>query len=310
MSTRMKGKHLLVMNDLTREELWQILHTAAEMKAEHYSGRAHRPLAGKVLAMIFQKPSTRTRVSFEAGMAQLGGTAIFLSSADIQLKRGETIADTAKTLSRYCDCIMARVFAHQDVVDLAANSRVPVINGLSDFEHPCQILADLLTILEKRGKLEGLKVAYVGDGNNVCHSLMVGAALAGMDCAVATPKGYAPKPEAVQCAQALAKRYGTRCTITNDPSKAARGADVIYTDVWASMGQENEHEARLKVFAPYQVNAALVKKCKPDVLVMHCLPAHRGEEISAEVIDGPNSVVFDQAENRLHAQKALLVFVM
>jgi ornithine carbamoyltransferase len=310
MLTKLKGRHFLAMKDVSREELLQLLDTATAMKAEHYSGRPQRPLAGKVLAMIFQKPSTRTRVSFETGMAQLGGTAIFLSSADIQLKRGETIADTAKVLSRYCDCIMARVFAHQDVVDFAANSRVPVINGLSDFEHPCQILADLQTILEKKGELKGLKIAYVGDGNNVCHSLMAGAALAGMDCAVATPKGYEPKPEAVQCAQYLAKSQGTRCTATTNLSKAARGADVIYTDVWASMGQESEHDARSKVFKPYQVNAALVKKCKPDVLVMHCLPAHRGEEISAEVMDGHHSVVFDQAENRLHAQKALLALVI
>ncbi|MDQ7778644.1 MAG: ornithine carbamoyltransferase [Planctomycetota bacterium] len=310
MSVRMKGRHLLAMKDLTSEELRQVLDTAKAMKLEHYSGRAGRPLAGKVLGMIFQKPSTRTRVSFEAGMAQLGGTAIFLSSNDIQLKRGETVSDTAHVLSRYCDCLMARVFAHQDVVDLAQNSRVSVINGLSDFEHPCQILADLQTILEKKGTLAGLKLAYVGDGNNVCHSLMAGAAMVGMDVAVGTPKGYEPKPDAVDCAKALAKSSGSSVMITTDPARAARGADVIYTDVWASMGQESEHDARVKIFHRYQINAALMKKCKPDVLVMHCLPAHRGEEISEEAIDGPNSVVFDQAENRLHAQKALLVSLM
>jgi ornithine carbamoyltransferase len=244
------------------------------------------------------------------GIYQLGGYALYLGANDLQLRRGETIADTARVLSRYVDGIMARVFDHKDIVDLATYSRVPVINGLSDFEHPMQILADFLTIWEKKGTLEGLKFAYVGDGNNVANSLIFGAAIVGMDIYVASPKGYEPLPEVVGKAQEIAKKSGSKVVITNDPIEAVKDADVVYTDVWASMGQEAEAEQRRKIFEPYQVNPELVKHAKEDYLFMHCLPAHRGEEVVDEIVDGPNSVVFDEAENRLHAQKAVMALIM
>jgi ornithine carbamoyltransferase len=262
------------------------------------------------LAMIFEKPSTRTRVSFEVGMWQLGGYALYLSSSDLQLGRGETIGDTSQVLSRYANGIMARVFKHQTILDLIRYSRVPVINGLSDFSHPCQGLADLFTVYEKKGQLSGLKLAYVGDGNNVAHSLIYGCSKVGMDIALACPKGYEPDSEVVSKAKEEAKRNGCAVKVTNDPKEAVRGADVVYTDVWASMGQEKEHEKRVKIFKPYQVNAQLVKEAKEDYLFMHCLPAHRGEEVTDEIADSRNSVIFDQAENRMHAQKAILALIM
>lgn len=310
MAVDIKGKSFLAIHDLTTEQAHQILRLTERLKLQQLTGEPHRLLLGKVLGMIFQKASTRTRVSFEVGIHQLGGTALYLSASDIQLKRGETIADTAQVLSRYVDGLMARTYAHQDVVDLATYGTVPVINGLTDYNHPCQGMTDYYTIYEKKGRLEGLKIAYVGDGNNMAHSLMAGAAQFGMHVAVGHPAGYAPRAEAVEVARMLAARTGAKVTVTEDPAEAVKDADVVYTDVWASMGQEAEHAERVKKFAPYQVNAALVKHAKPDHLFMHCLPAHRGEEVAGEVIDGPHSVVFDQAENRLHTQKAIMALVM
>jgi ornithine carbamoyltransferase len=244
------------------------------------------------------------------GMWQLGGYALYLSSSDLQLGRGETISDTAQVLSRYAEGIMARVFAHQTILDLVKFSRVPVVNGLSDFSHPCQGLADLFTVYEKKGQLSGLKLAYVGDGNNVAHSLIYGCSKVGMDIALACPKGYEPDPKVVSEGREEAKKRGKVVTVTNDPVEAVLGADVVYTDVWASMGKEKEHQERVKLFKPYQVNSELVKKAKPDYLFMHCLPAHREEEVTNEVADSKNSVIFDQAENRMHTQKALLALIM
>ena len=310
MAIQMKGRSIASLYDLTKEEIEEILKTSELLKLQTFRGQEHPLLKRKTLAMIFEKPSTRTRVSFEVGMWQLGGYALYLSASDLQLGRGETIADTAQVLSRYVDGIMARVFSHQTILDLIKYSRVPVINGLSDFTHPCQGLADLFTIYEKKGKLSGLKLAYVGDGNNVAHSLIYGCSKVGMDIALACPKGYEPNPEVVSKAKEEAKRNGCRVRVTNDPKEAVKGADIVYTDVWASMGQEKEHEERIKVFKPYQVNSRLVKEAKGDYLFMHCLPAHRGEEVTDEVADSKNSVIFDQAENRLHTQKALLVLVM
>lgn len=306
----LKGKDLLALYSLTKAEIMQILQVAADLKDKQKKGIAHPVLAGKTLAMIFTKSSTRTRVSFEVAMHQLGGSPLFLSGQDLQLGRGETIADTARVLSRYVDGIMIRTFAHSDVEELAQYADIPVINGLTDLNHPCQILADFQTIVERKGKLEGLKLAYVGDGNNVCHSLLNGCAKVGMHISVATPKGYEPSPEIVALAQKDAKESGAKIELTEDPAVAVKDADVIYTDVWASMGQESEHTERLKIFQKYQVNAQLASGAKPDYLFLHCLPAHRGEEVAEEVIDGPNSVVFDEAENRLHAQKAVLALTM
>ncbi|MGZ3512987.1 MAG: ornithine carbamoyltransferase, partial [Thermodesulfobacteriota bacterium] len=267
-------------------------------------------LKGKTLAMIFEKPSTRTRVSFEVGMWQLGGYALYLSASDLQLGRGESITDTAQVLSRYVNGIMARVFAHQTILDLIKYSRVPVINGLSDFTHPCQGLADLFTIYEKKGFLSGLKLVYVGDGNNVAHSLLYGCSKVGMTITLACPRGHEPSPKVVSEAKEEGRRSGCKVNVTNDPREAVRGADIIYTDVWASMGKEKEHEQRVKIFKPFQVNGRLVKEAKKDYLFMHCLPAHRGEEVTDEVADSKNSVIFDQAENRLHTQKALMALIM
>jgi ornithine carbamoyltransferase len=280
------------------------------LKLQLLRGEEHPLLKGKTLAMIFEKPSTRTRVSFEVGMWQLGGYALYLSISDLQLGRGETIADTAQTLSRYVNGIMARVFAHQTILDLVKYSKVPVINGLSDMTHPCQGLADLFTIYEKKGRLHGLKLAYVGDGNNVAHSLLYGCSKVGMNITLACPKGYEPHPEVVLKAKEEGKISGCIVKVTKDPKEAARGADIIYTDVWASMGQEKEHEKRIKIFKPYQVHTKLIKEAKEDYLFMHCLPAHRGEEVTDEVADSKNSIIFDQAENRLHTQKALLALMM
>jgi ornithine carbamoyltransferase len=310
MAIHMKGKSLASLYDLTREEIEQILKTAELLKLQHLRGQEHPLLKGKTLAMIFEKPSTRTRISFEVGMWQLGGYALYLSASDLQLGRGETIADTAQVLSRYIDGIMARVFAHQTILDLVKYSRVPVVNGLSDFSHPCQGLADLFTIYEKKGRLSGLKLAYVGDGNNVAHSLLFGCSKMGMDIILGCPEDYEPHPEVVFKAKEEAKRNGCKVKVTNDPKEAVKDVDIVYTDVWASMGKEKEHEERLKVFKPYQVNGQLIKEAKEDYIFMHCLPARRGEEVTDEVADSRNSVIFDQAENRMHTQKALLALIM
>jgi ornithine carbamoyltransferase len=304
-------KDLLSLADLSTDELWHILNVAQELKEEWQEEGGNQPiLMGKTLGMIFQKPSLRTRVSFEVAMLQLGGEALYLSPNEIQLGKRESVEDVARVLSRYVDCIMARVFAHNDVETLAAYSRVPVINGLSDYNHPCQGLADLFTILEKKGVLHGLKLAWVGDGNNVLASLLLGASKVGMDISAATPPGYEPPIDVVELAFRFAAESGSEIEIGNDPHAAVRDADIIYTDVWTSMGQEAEREQRHKVFPPYQVNAALVAEADPEAFVMHCLPAHRGQELTDEVADGPNSVLFDQAENRLHAQKGLLAVLI
>ena len=310
MAVNMKGRSLGSLYDLTREEIEEILKASESLKLQLLRGEEHPLLKGKTLAMIFEKPSTRTRVSFEVGMWQLGGYALYLSASDLQLGRGETIADTAQTLSRYVNGIMARVFAHQIILDLIKYSSVPVINGLSDFSHPCQGLADLFTIHEKKGRLSGLKLAYVGDGNNVAHSLLYGCSKMGMNITLACPKGYEPDPEVVSKAKEEGKETGSKVKVTNDPKEAVKQADIVYTDVWASMGKEKEREKRVKVFKPYQVNGKLVREAKKDYLFMHCLPAHRGEEVTDEVADSKNSVIFDQAENRLHTQKALLALIM
>jgi ornithine carbamoyltransferase len=310
MSIDMKGKSLASLNDLTKEEIEQILKTSDLLKLQVYRGQEHPLLKGKTLAMIFEKPSTRTRVSFEVGMWQLGGYALYLGAGDLQLGRGETIADTAQVLSRYVNGIMARVFAHQTILDLVKYSRVPVINGLSDYSHPCQGLADLFTVYEKKGKLSGLKLAYVGDGNNVAHSLIYGCSKVGMTLVLGCPKGYEPDSQVVARGKEEAKRTGCEVIVTNDPKEAVKGADVIYTDVWASMGKEKEKEERVKIMKPYQVNRDLVRLAKEDYIFMHCLPAHRGEEVTNEVADSRNSVIFDQAENRMHTQKALMALTM
>ena len=310
MAVNMKGKDIISINDLTREEVNQILETTHILKMKQLLGEIYHPLKGKTLGMIFQKSSTRTRVSFEVGMWQLGGYALFLSANDLQLNRGETIADTARNLSRYLDGIMIRTFSHQDVVDLAEYSSVPVINGLTDLLHPCQVLSDLFSIKEKKQNLEGLKLAYIGDGNNMAHSIMFGGAKMGMHVVICSPSGFEPDPEITRLSRLDATKTGASINILDNPVEAVRTADVIYTDVWASMGQESEHEERLKSFSEYQVNDSLLENAKEDVLVMHCLPAHRGEEITDEVIDGPRSIVFDQAENRLHVQKAIMALVM
>lgn len=302
-----RQKHLLSIADLKPAKLEAILDKAEELKKKLKNGEPHELLGGKTLGMIFAKPSTRTRVSFETAMAQLGGHAIYLGMSDLQLGRGETIADTARTLSRYVDAVMARLFKHDNLLELAENSEVPVINGLTDLLHPCQVLADLFTVREQKGKLKRLKLAYVGDGNNVCNSLLLGCSKAGVDISVATPKGYAPDAGILGQAKREAKASKVRVEVITDPHKAVTDADVVYTDVWTSMGQEKERKRRLRDFKGYQVDSKLLDGAKPDVIFMHCLPAHREEEIASEVIDGPHSVVFDQAENRLHVQKAILV---
>lgn len=307
---RMHGRDFLDFSDITSDELHYLLSLAETIKRKQKQGEIYQPMLGKTLGMIFTKASTRTRVSFEVGMFQLGGHALFLSGNDIQIGRGEPIADTAKVLSRYVDGIMIRTFAHEDVEQLALHADVPVINGLTDMHHPCQVLADILTIKEQKGELQGLTVAYVGDGNNMAHSWIQAAPKLGLNMRVATPKGYECDPDVVKLAKQWAAEYGTELLLTNDPVEAVQGADVIYTDVWASMGQEAEQAERVKLFAGYQVNEQLCAHAKPDYIFMHCLPAHRGEEVTADIIDGPHSVVFDEAENRLHVQKAVLVAVM
>jgi len=306
----MKGRDVVSLADLTAEEIMQVVATAEHFKMMAKAGMQPRPLVGKTLGMIFHKPSTRTRVSFEAAMAQLGGHALNLTAAELQLRRGETIADTGRVLSRYLDAIMIRTYSHADVVELAQAATIPVINGLTDFSHPCQILGDLLTIKEKRGRLEGIKLAYVGDGNNVAHSLLFGGSKVGMHVVVATPRGYEPDAGVVERAGEFARASGGRVEVLTDPLQAVAGADVVYTDVWASMGQEAQEEERRRVFGPYQVNGDLMARAGGGSVFMHCLPAHRGQEVTDEVIDGPQSVVWDQAENRLHIQKAILALVI
>jgi ornithine carbamoyltransferase len=304
-STDLQGRHFCSILDLSREEILAVLATAGQLKAEP---RPHprAPLRGKTLAMIFQKPSLRTRVSFEAGMTLLGGHAVYLAPSDIKLGERETTEDIALVLSRFADIIMARVFGHDIVVDLAKHATVPVINGLSDLEHPCQILADFQTIIEQKDRLDGIKTCYIGDGNNVAHSLMFGAARVGMHMTVIAPPGHEPQEQVTRRARDFGASTGSTITVTNDLAAAA-GADVLYTDVWASMGQEDEAEARKKIFAKYRIDADTVRVAAPDVTILHCLPAHYGDEIDFATSRLPNSAIFDQAENRMHAQNALML---
>jgi len=297
--------HILSFLDL-RDIIEEVFESAARLKEEAKRGEHRELLKGKTLAMIFEKASTRTRVSFEVAMTQLGGHALYLSPKDMQLGRGETIPDTARTLSRYVDAIMIRAYRHEDVVELARHASVPVINGLTDLEHPCQAASDFFTMKEIKGSLRGVKLAYVGDGNNVCHSLLLGSAMLGVNFACATPRGYEPKRNIVEQAMKLAEESGAEIEILHNPEEAVKGADFIYTDVWVSMGQESEAEQRMRDFKSYQVNSKLLKHA-PNARVMHCLPAKRGYEITDEVIDGEASIVWEQAENRLHVQKAILV---
>ena len=310
MAVTMKGKSLISINDLTLEEIYEIFEVSKTLKELRLTGQSHRWLEGKTLGMIFAKPSTRTRVSFETGIYQLGGIGLYFGPNDLQLKRGETISDTAKVLSRYLDGIMIRTFNHQDVIDLARFGSIPVINGLTDLLHPCQVLTDLFTVLEKRKELKGLKLAYIGDGNNMAHSLLYGCSKTGMHISIASPSGYKPNKDIVANAKANAKKMGSKVEILDSPATAVKKADIIYTDVWASMGQEAEAKERLKKFAGFQVNEKLAKNAKDDYLFMHCLPAHRGEEVAPEVIDSEHSIIFDEAENRLHVQKAIMALLM
>ncbi|MDQ7844605.1 MAG: ornithine carbamoyltransferase [Armatimonadota bacterium] len=304
----LRGRDLLSMDDLSREELQAVLARAADLKARLRAGEQPPVAAGKTLAMIFEKPSLRTRVTFEVGMRQLGGQAVYLAPQDIQLGTRESVPDVARNLSRWVEAIMARTYAHRTVQELADHASVPVINGLSDREHPCQTLGDLLTIQEHFGRLEGIRLTWVGDGNNVLHSLLLGGAKVGLRITVSTPPAYEPAGEVVARARAIGGEGAV--VLMPDPYEAVRGADVIYTDVWVSMGQEAEREQRLRAFAGYRVDGALLRAAGGPVRVMHCLPAHRGEEITAEVLDGPQAIVLDQAENRLHAQKGLLAMIL
>ena len=307
----LKGRDLLSIHELTVEEVEEILELAAELKAKQKAGIEHKLLAGKTLGMIFEKSSTRTRVSFETGMYQLGGQALFLSNRDLQLGRGEPIKDTARVLSRYLDGIMIRTYGHERVVELAEYADIPVINALTDLLHPCQVLTDLLTIKEHKGKnLKGLKMAYVGDGNNMTNSYMYGCAKAGMEFVAATPEDYRPDETVTRQAMEDAKATGASINLVTDPVEAVKGADIVVTDTWASMGQEEEHDARKKIFAPYQVNKELMAYADKRAIVMHCLPAYRGEEITEEVLEANADVIFDEAENRLHTQKAIMALLM
>jgi len=310
MVIHLKGRDFLALVDFSTEEIQFLIKTSMDIKKMQKSGESFHPLQGKTLGMIFEKSSTRTRVSFEVGMFQLGGHALFLSKNDLQLGRGETIWDTGQTMSRYLDGIMIRTFGHRNVIELARGATIPVINGLTDLSHPCQALADYQTMFEKKGKLQGLKVAYIGDGNNVVHSLMMGGSKLGVHLSIATPRGYEPGTEVTKMSNEIAVQTGGSIHVCNDPREAVDGADVVYTDVWSSMGFEAEHEQRMRSFKNFQVNEELVKGAKKDYVFMHCLPAHRGEEVSEEIIDGDHSIIFDQAENRLHAQKAIMAAIM
>jgi ornithine carbamoyltransferase len=302
----LKGRSFTRVADWSAEELLQVLDLADELKRKQHAREEHRLLPGRTLGMIFQKPSTRTRVSFEVGIYQLGGLGLYLSAGDLQLGRGETIKDTAVVLSRYLDAIMIRTFAQADVEELAERASIPVINGLTDSSHPCQALADVMTIRERLGRFDGLKVVYLGDGNNVCASLMVACAKLGMEFVAPTPESYRPPEDAVR----VAREAGGSVELTDDPRAAVAGADVLYTDVWASMGQDAEREQRLRDLVGYGIDAELVARAGDDAIVLHCLPAHYGEEITEDVLYGPRSAVWDEAENRLHAQKALMALVI
>lgn len=306
----LKHKDLISIHDLEIGEVALILDVAAKLKRKQKKGEPHQYLKGKTLAMLFSKASTRTRTSFEVGFFQLGGHPIYLSDDASQIGRGEPVKDTARVLSRFVDGIMIRTFSHESVIELAKYASIPVINGLTDLLHPCQALTDLFTIQEKMKVLKGRKMVYVGDGNNMAHSLMYAAAKVGMNMVCACPKGYQPDPKVLAESQEDAVHTGCTITVEEDVMKAVKGADVLYTDTWASMGQEEEHDARKKIFAPYQINAELLAAARPEAIVMHCLPAYRGEEITDDVIEGPQSVVFDQAENRLHVQKAIMALLM
>ena len=307
----LKGKDMLSIHDLSVDDVQEILALAKELKAKQKAGIEHHLLKGKTLGMIFEKSSTRTRVSFETGMYQLGGQALFLSNRDLQLGRGEPIKDTARVLSRYLDGIMIRTFGHDRVVEMAKYASIPVINALTDLLHPCQVLTDLLTIQEHKGKnLKGLKMAYVGDGNNMTNSYMYGCAKAGMTFMAATPEDYRPDEQVVKNAIEDAKATGASITLVTDPKEAVKDADIVVTDTWASMGQEAEHDMRKKIFAPYQVNKELLQGADKRAIVMHCLPAYRGEEITEDVFEANADVIFDEAENRLHTQKAIMALTM
>ncbi len=305
----LKGRDFITLADFSEKELWHLLELAKELKGKQKKGIPHELHRGKTLAMIFQKSSTRTRVSFEVAMHHLGGQAMFLSKKDLQIGRGEPLQDTARVLARYCDGILIRTYSHQEVLDLAKYADIPVINGLTDDYHPTQALADMLTIWEHKGVLKGLKLAYVGDGNNMVHSLLIAGAIMGMEVVVSCPEGYLPDENVVRKAQELAED-AAKIKIIGNPREAVKNAQVLYTDVWASMGQEEEAAVRRKAFCGYQINSELLALAAKDAIVMHCLPAHRGEEITDEVMEGPQSVVFDEAENRLHAHKAILAAVM
>lgn len=306
MAVNLKGKSLLSLKDFNREELEEFLLQGEKLKIDRYAGKNEPFLRGKTVIVLFEKPSTRTRISFAVAIHELGAMPLVLETTNMQLMRGETVPDTARVMGRYVHGIVARVFAQKTLEELAAYSGVPVVNALSDFSHPCQALGDFLTIKEKKGRLEGLKLAYLGDGNNVANSLLFGGSILGVNVTVASPEGFEPMKEVVEKATEFANGSGAKIEITNDPVAAAKDADVLYTDVWASMGKEEEHDKRMSIMKPYQINETILTHAKKDVIVMHCLPAHRGEEITDEVLDGPHSVVFDQAENRLHIQKAIL----
>jgi ornithine carbamoyltransferase len=305
----LKGRDYLTLADFSKEELWYLLELAKELKRKQKARIVHQELKGKTLAMIFQKSSTRTRVSFETAMFHLGGLGMFLSTNDIQMGRGEPIEDTARVLARYVDGILIRTFSHQEVLDLAKYADVPVINGLTDDFHPTQALTDLLTIWEYKGTLEGIKLAFIGDGNNMAHSLMLAGAIMGMEVTIACPEGYEPNPLFVAQAKSLAQN-SAKISVVKEPQEAAKGAQVVYTDVWASMGQEDEAAERRQAFLNYQINKELLSLADKEAIILHCLPAHRGEEITAEVMEGPQSAVFDQAENRLHVHKAILAALL
>lgn len=306
----LKGRNYLTLKDYSADEIKYLIQLSIDIKKKEKNGERDHPLQGKSLAMIFQKSSTRTRVSFEVGMYQLGGTALFLSPKELQMGRGETIGDTARVLSRFVDGIMIRTYEQAEVEELAMCSSIPIINGLTDSYHPTQALADMMTILEHKGKLDGIKMAYVGDGNNMANSLMIVGAKLGMEVRIGAPKGYEPEEEMIKDAKAIAEECGGKIIITNDPEEAVKDVDVIYTDTWVSMGQEDDRAKKIKHFENFQVNGDLLKLADKEAIVLHCLPAHRGEEITDEVMDGPQSVVFDEAENRLHAHKGILAALL
>ncbi len=310
MSKALAGRDLLTLADLSPEEVTFVIDTALEEKAAWAAGVHDAPLAGTAVAIVFEKPSVRTRVSFEVACARLGATPIVLSGGDSAFSRGETVADTSRVLERYCDAIVLRTFAHEKVAEVAKWASVPVINSLSDDHHPCQGLADLLTVREHLGRLQGVKFAYVGDGNNMAHTYLHAGALTGMDLRIATPEGFEPKAAIIEEAERIAETTGARIWVGRDPFDAVRGADIVATDTWASMGQESEHAERLAAFGPYRVDSDLMAAAASGVRFMHCLPAHRGEEVTADVIDGSASIVFDEAENRLHAQLALMKLLL